>query len=97
MRNDHLNSVIATDIPQTHMPPMAAPFEVDDDITRRDAWLFGPLVAAAVMLPVLATVLLGLSAWHLVKNEASLSAPPASTFASRWPDREVPLVVTAPL
>ena len=37
MRNDHLNSVIATDIPQTHMPTMAAPFEVDDDITRRDA------------------------------------------------------------
>ena len=97
MRNDNLRSVIVTDIPQGSVPPASAPLEVDQDITRRDAWMFGPLVAAAVTLPLIATVLLGASAWHLINNEASLSSAPPSSFASRWPDRELPLVVTAPL
>ena len=72
-----------------------APLEIDEDITRRDAWLFAPLVAAAVTLPILMTAVFGFSAWHLINNEKSLSAP-ASSFASRWPDKELP-VVTSPL
>ena len=46
----------------------------------------------AIRLPILATALLGFSAWRVLGTEASLSAPP-STFATRWPDREMPLVV----
>jgi hypothetical protein len=87
---DNLHQVIATDIPE---PNERAPFEFDHDITRREAWMFTPLIAAAVTLPLIATVLFGLSAWHLASREASLSAPRATTFASRWPDREMPLVV----
>ena len=91
----HLREVIATDIPEPAAAPKTAPLEIDDDITRRDAWLFAPLVAAAITLPILMTAVLGFSAWHLINIEASLSAP-ASSFASRWPDKELP-VVTSPL
>jgi len=91
----HLRAVIATDIPEPVAEPGTAPLAFDDDITRRDAWMFAPLVAAAVALPIVVTALLGFSAWHLISNEASLSAP-ASSFASRWPDKELP-VLTAPL
>jgi hypothetical protein len=91
----HLREVIATDIPEPAAAPGTAPLAFDDDITRRDAWLFAPLVAAAITLPILMTAVLGFSAWHLINNEASLSAP-ASSFASRWPDKELP-VVTSPL
>ena len=97
MRTDNLRSVIATDIPHDTVPPETARLEVDEDLTRRDAWMFGPLLAATLTLPIVASAMLGLSAWHLISNEASLSAPPPNTFASRWPDRELPLVVTAPL
>jgi len=91
----HLRAVIATDIPEPVAEPGTAPLAFDDDITRRDAWMFAPLVAAAVALPIVVTTLLGFSAWHLISNEKSLSAP-ASSFASRWPDKELP-VVTSPL
>jgi hypothetical protein len=88
MRND-LREVIATDIPQS--APTRAPFEIDDDLTRRDAWMFAPLIAAAVTLPLIATALLGVSVWHLATQDASAPKPPI-TFASRWPEREMPTV-----
>src|SRR3954471_5713482 len=91
----HLREVIATDIPEPAAAPGTAPLAFDEDIRRRDAWMFAPLVAAAVALPIAVTALLGVSAWHLVRHEASLSAP-ATSFASRWPDQELP-VLTAPL
>ena len=88
---DNLRNAVATDIPE---PYEVAPFELDHDITRRDSWLFAPLIAAAVTLPIVATVLLGASAWNLAtNNEASLYSSQPTTFASRWPNREMPLVV----
>ena len=87
---DHPHQVIATDVPE---PYERAPFEFDHDITRREAWMFAPLIAAAVTLPLVATVLFGLSTWHLASGEASLSTTQPTTFASRWPAREMPLVV----
>lgn len=88
MRN--LHDVIATDIP----PPIErVPLELDEDIGRRDAWMFSPLIAAGVTLPLAATVLLGFSAWHLINNEPSFVSKQPTTFASRWPDRSLPLVV----
>ena len=62
---DTLRQTIATDIPE---PCELAPFEFDHDITRRDSWMFAPLIAAAVTLPIIATVLLGASAWHLATD-----------------------------
>lgn len=88
---DNLRNTIATDLRE---PSEVAPFELDHDITRRDSWMFAPLIAAAVTLPIVATVLLGASAWHLAtSDEASLYSSQPTTFATRWPSREMPLIV----
>jgi hypothetical protein len=85
----HLHDLITTDIPQpADMPPPAAeqaPLEIDDDITRKDAWMFAPLIATAVALPLIAAVVLGVSAWHLATNGPSIASAQPSTFAMRWP------------
>ena len=85
-----IHDVIATDIP----PPVVerAPLELDDDITRKDAWMFAPLMAAAVTLPLVATVLLATSVWHLASNGPSIASTQPTTFASRWPDKSLPVV-----
>ena len=40
-----IRDVIATDIPKP--APARAPLEIDEDLTRRDAWMFAPLLTAA--------------------------------------------------
>ena len=87
---DKLRNAIATDIPE---PYEVAPFELDHDITRRDSWMFAPLIAAAVTLPIVVTVLLGVSAYRLATNEASAYSSQPTTFASRWPTREMPTII----
>lgn len=86
-----LRETIAADVPE---PYETAPFELDHDITRRDGWMFAPLIAAAVTLPILATVFLGASVWQIATGDevAAYSGQP-TTFASRWPSREMPTVV----
>jgi hypothetical protein len=85
----HLHDLITTDLPvPSDMPPPAvaqAPLELDDDITRKDAWMFAPLIATAVALPLIAAVVLGVSAWHLATNGPSIASAQPSTFAMRWP------------
>jgi len=87
---DNLRNTIPTDIPE---PYEVEPFELDHDITRRDSWMFAPLIAAAVTLPIVATVLLGASAYRLATNDASAYSSQPTTFASRWPSREMPTIV----
>ena len=78
---DELHDVIATDIP----PPVErAPLELDEDITRKDAWMFAPLIVAAVTLPLVVTMLLAVSVWNLAGNVPSMASAPPATFASRW-------------
>ncbi len=89
MRDRH--SIIATDIPAPAEKPERAPVEIDPDLTRRDVWLFVPLLAAAVALPLIAVGMLGFSAWHLARQGLA-SNPPPVTFASRWPEKEMPVV-----
>src|SRR2546430_2745678 len=84
---DNIHDVIATDIPA---PVERAPLELDDDLTRKDAWMFVPLIATAVTLPLVATVLLAVSAGHLINNGLSIASTQPATFASRW--QSVPVV-----
>lgn len=91
MRNQ-LPNVIATDIPRPRSTPERAPLEIDQDLRRRDAWMFAPLIAAAVTLPLIAATLLGVSAWHLATQDMATNKPP-TTFASRWPEQEMPSVM----
>ena len=78
---DNLHNVIPTDIPA---PVERAPLELDDDIGRKDAWMFAPLIAAAITLPLVATVALAVSVWHLASNGPSFASSQPTTFASRW-------------
>ncbi len=90
MRN--LHDVIATDIDRAE-PADRAPLELGEDITRQDAWMFAPLVAATVGLPLVVTALLAFGAWHMIDSEQSASATPPTTFASRWPEEGLPLTM----
>ena len=78
---DNLRDIIPTDIPA---PVERAPLELDDDLTRKDAWMFAPLIAAAVTLPLVATVFLAVSIWHLANDQSSVASAQPTTFASRW-------------
>jgi len=86
MRDQH--SIIATDLPGPE--PAPASIEIDRDLTRRDLWLFAPLIAALGALPLIAALMLGFSAWHLAQQE--IAASKAVTFASRWPENAMPTV-----
>lgn len=85
-----LREAVATDVPE---PYDAAPFELDHDITKRDSWMFAPLIAAAITLPILATVFLGASVVQIATGEPSAYASQPTNFASRWPSREMPTVI----
>lgn len=88
MRN--LHDVIATDIPEREQAAERAPLELDEDITRQDAWMFSPLIAAAVVPALVVTALLAFGTWRAIDNEQSASATPPTTFASRWPEQGLP-------
>jgi hypothetical protein len=69
-----------------------APIELDDDLTGRDAWMFTPLLAIMIALPIMVSALFAFSAWQLAnRDEAALSGPSA-TFAMRWPEQSLPVL-----
>jgi hypothetical protein len=73
-------------------PTERAPLEFDDDLKRRDAWMFAPLIVIVAALPIMLTTLFAVSAFTLInRDEASISAPPA-TFATRWPEQSLPVI-----
>ena len=86
-----LHDVIATDIPDPR-PVEREPLVLDEDITRRDAWMFAPLIAVAFAVPLLVTAVLGFGALQLVSAEPSASSTTPTTFASRWPDKAMPVI-----
>jgi hypothetical protein len=88
---DRERNMRTSDSHEIGQPVETAPLEFDNDLTRRDAWMFAPLVAIVVALPIFVSALFAISAWRLVHDEASLSSPPA-TFASRWPEQSLPVI-----
>ena len=65
--------------------------ELDDDLTRRDIWMFLPLAAIVIALPILATAVFGMTAWDIASRDEASRSPPA-TFAMRWPDQALPVL-----
>jgi hypothetical protein len=69
-----------------------APIELDDDLRPRDAWMFLPLAAIVLALPILVSALFAYTALDLAsRDEASRAGPPA-TFATRWPEQSLPIL-----
>ena len=84
-----LHDVIPTDIPEPQ-PVERVPLELDEDITRKDSWLFAPLAAAAFALPLVAAAVLTFGAWRGVDGMQSASIDLDTTFSSRWPEQGLP-------
>ena len=77
---------------EVSQPAERARLELDDDLTRRDSWMFAPLVAIVVAVPIMVSALFAFSAYTVVtRDQASLSPPPA-TFAMRWPEQTLPVI-----
>jgi hypothetical protein len=73
-------------------PVERARLELDDDLKRRDTWMFAPLIAIVAALPLMLTVLFAVSAYTVInRDQAAVSAPPA-TFAMRWPEQSLPVI-----
>ena len=85
-----LHDVIATDIPEREQPAERAPLEIDEDMTRQDAWMFTPLIAAAVVPALVVTALLAFGTWRVIDGVQSASIDPETTFTSRWPEQGLP-------
>jgi hypothetical protein len=73
-------------------PVERAPLELDDDLQRRDTWMFAPLIVIVAALPLILTALFAVSAYTVInRDEATMSVPPA-TFATRWPEQSLPVI-----
>jgi hypothetical protein len=73
-------------------PAERAPLELDDDLQRRDTWMFAPLIVIVAALPLVLTALFAFSAYTVItRDQATMSAPPA-TFATRWPEQSLPVI-----
>ena len=60
--------------------------DLGDGLDRSDLWLFGPLIAIVVGMPLAIIALASASLWFAATH-ADLTVtqrPPADTFASRW-------------
>ncbi len=76
---------------KTELSEELAGFQLADfqepDMTRRDAWVFGPLIAIAVALPLAMTILFGASLWYVSQHrtlDLAAKQPAPTTFAARW-------------
>ena len=54
----------------------------EDDLTKRDLWMFAPLVAIVVAMPLAIVAVVTASVWFSAQSAGRYSD--ASTFASRW-------------
>ena len=54
----------------------------EDDLTKRDLWMFAPLLAIVVAMPLAIVAVVSASLWFSAHSADRYSD--ASTFASRW-------------
>jgi hypothetical protein len=54
----------------------------EDDLGARDLWMFGPLVAILIAIPLAIAVVLGATLWFASNSADRFAAD--NSFASRW-------------
>jgi len=69
--------------------------EVGRDLDRSDIWLFGPLIAIVVAMPLAIVTLMGAGLWFAASHsDLTIQRPPTpDTFASRWVEPAKPETV----
>lgn len=80
---------------EVRQEPQRAALELDADLERRDTWMFAPLIAIVIALPILITAVLGFTIFQIRSETAMSRETPATVIASRWPDQELPTVDNA--
>lgn len=62
------------------------PADLSDGLDRTDLWLFGPLIAIVVAMPLAIIALTGAGLWFAATHTdlTVVQRPKADTFASRW-------------
>jgi hypothetical protein len=87
--------IFAMDATQERLKAEIAQFNDEQELKRRDLWMFAPLIAVLVAMPlaIVAVVSVGLyvAAQRLDLSLASQSPP--VNFTARWPDKNWPTVV----
>ena len=60
--------------------------DLGDGLDRSDLWLFGPLIAIVVAMPLAIIALTSAGLWFAATHAdlTVVQRPPADTFASRW-------------
>lgn len=78
------------DATQTRLKAEIAEFSENQDLKRRDLWLFAPLLAVLIALPLAIVTVVSVGLWFAAHSvDLSLTSPP-TTFAARWPDNALP-------
>jgi hypothetical protein len=82
---------IVMDATQARLKAEIAEFVENQDLKRRDLWLFAPLLAVLVALPLAIVAVLSVGLWFAARTvDLSMTSPAPTTFAARWPDRALP-------
>jgi len=82
------------DATQARLKAEIAEFSENQDLKRRDLWLFAPLLAVVVALPLAIVTILGVGLWFAARTvDLSVTSPTPTTFAARWPDQALPETV----
>ena len=60
--------------------------DIGDDLERSDLWLFGPLIAIVVAMPMAIVTVASIGLWFAATHTdmTVIRAPSSDTFASRW-------------
>ena len=82
------------DATQARLKAEIAEFSENQDLKRRDLWLFAPLLAVVVALPLAIVALLSVGLWFAARTvDLSVTSSAPTTFAARWPDQALPETV----
>jgi hypothetical protein len=88
-------SIWENDMAATSSPRNTELADLGDGLDRSDAWLFGPLIAIVVGLPIAIVALTAAGLWFAAtRADLTVQRPPADTFASRWVEPPTPEVFT---
>jgi hypothetical protein len=70
---------------QANTEPADLTADLGDGLDRSDVWLFGPLIAIVVVMPLALVALTSAGLWFAATHsDMTLHRAPADTFASRW-------------
>ena len=82
------------DATQEHLKAEIAQFTADQELKRRDLWLFAPLITVLVAMPLAIVAVVSVGLYVAAQRlDLGLTSPPPVNFTARWPDKNWPTVI----